>query len=251
MRATEQRLPATTVGDVTGNLCALTPREIDRAFRRAIPRVRDNPWHYIAATYVVARCGTSSVAFSIPQLQDIDQAALTRQSPRVAPLVELGFRVRRLSVAPENLYYDPSPAVQDGLEAAGVAAASDLSAAPLSDLLPAMAKAAAGYVRPGPDRSPAPPEIVDAERLHLAAAPLPTTKTAHVIGWLRGDVTIRLTVASRGGNVVSVAPVSGLGALAELLTPFVRQWRFETDAIPTSPVDVTIRFALRCPGSRP
>jgi TonB family protein len=62
-----------------------------------------------------------------------------------------------------------------------------------------------------------------------------------------GDVRLRLTVDAETGAVTNVEVIQDKPLLGAAAVAAARQWMFTPATAPREPIDVTFRFAERCP----
>ena len=61
-----------------------------------------------------------------------------------------------------------------------------------------------------------------------------------------GDVRLRLTVHAETGAVTQVDRLSDKPLLGDVAVQAVRTWKFDPARAPREPIDVTVRFQIRC-----
>jgi outer membrane biosynthesis protein TonB len=62
-----------------------------------------------------------------------------------------------------------------------------------------------------------------------------------------GDVRLRITADRETGNVTDAEPITGHALHIAAAVAAARGWQFAPESIPREPIEVTVRFQLRCP----
>jgi hypothetical protein len=273
--AIERTIPHTTVQAVAGvHICSITDERARRAVAAAPSRY--SGIDFIGSLDVVeADCGTGRREFVHQQPPIVDDKKLRRSAPDVWALWDLGDRLRSLAAGRQLPagYYDPFDFAAP-TSAAGRAPES-LGTTLLPELVSGRFQDAFGgercwnddnketpctpnywawrlrkYQGPPLQRGLLPVELVERESLALIAAVVPEYPAIALSARVQGDVRLRLSADPTTGSVTAVEPLDKWPLSSILVPPAVaaaRKWQFEPASTPRQPVDVTLRFALRCP----
>jgi hypothetical protein len=247
VQAVEKMVPRTTVQAVAGvRVCAISTQRVENALKRA-------PAHYGYVDFigsidvVVADCGGRERVFVFKMPPLIDRAVLRRRAADVSALWDIGVRTRALAShsGASDPFEDSTPAVRAAREALGTSIVPDLLAGTYGDYLK---QPLTGYTGPPIQREPSWVEVLERASLRLATYVEPVMPAIAISARVFGDVRLRITADPATGLITNVEP---FGPSPPLLAPSavaaIRNWRFAPATAPIGPVDVTVRFRLRCP----
>ena len=261
VRAVEQIIPRTTVGQVAGaSACALAPSEVDLAIGRAQPR-DTTPVYEAASQTIVVRCGAEDRVFQFPWPQKVDRPKLRRLAPKVDTLWQTYSRVESRAFG-QRFQFDAQPAARQR-------ALEDLGDKTLPELVSGKYQSAfADWLcsdQPGKDcrgnylawylhdyrgapvtRALLPPELLDASRLRFTKYAPPAYPQIALTAHVTGDVRLRLIVDRDTGIVASAEVLSGHALLSQAAVTAASAWQFDRGAVPSGRIDVTLRFEMRC-----
>lgn len=264
VRAIERTFPHTTVQAMAGvRVCALSNRRITRAMARAPDR-----YQYVdfigSADFVVATCGAKEKFFAFIQPPNVSETTLRRLAPDVADTWNLGDRLRGLVTTLSGGSLDEATeAVRAEQEALGMALLPELVSGKYNAALPdrcwdaTVGKATPcvpnylawqlrGYTGPPAHRGPLPLELVGRESLGLITYVPPVMPKIAISARVFGDVRLRLAVDRETGLVTNAEAVSGSPLHVPSALTAARAWRFDPKTAPADPIEVTLRFEVRC-----
>ena len=248
VQAVERTVRNTTVAGVAGlRVCAISGARVSEALKKA-------PSHYQPIDFfgslaaVVADCDGADREFAFVMPPLIDRDVLRRRAPDVEALWDLGRRLRAVALG-KNADDPFSGATEQDVaarEALGTTLVPFLRTGKYGAYLE---KSLSTYVGPPPERTPSWVEIIDRATLHLVDFVEPVMHQIAISARVFGDVRVRLRVDPVSGEVTEAQALSGPPLLATPAVDALKRWRFAPGAAPASPVDVTVRFRLRCPGN--
>jgi hypothetical protein len=247
VQAVEKIVPRTTVQAVTGvRVCAISKQRVDTALKRA-------PDHYGYVDFVgsidavVADCDGVKRAFVFKMPPLIDRTVLRRRAPDVSALWDIGRRMRSLAGdrGASNPFEDSTPEGRSARETLGTSMVPDLLMGVYAGYLKQRLTA---YIGPPIQREPSWVEVVERTSLSLATYVEPVMPPIAISARVFGDVRLRITADPVTGSVTAVEPLGpSLPFLGPSAAAAIRDWRFAPETAPIGPVDVTVRFRLRCP----
>jgi hypothetical protein len=103
-----------------------------------------------------------------------------------------------------------------------------------------------GYTGPPVERGPRPVELLERESLNLTSYVAPEMPAIAISARVFGDVRLRVTADAITGVVGDVQVIAGSPLHFEAAVKAARAWRFAPGAATREPVEVTLRFQLRC-----
>lgn len=264
VRAIERTFPQTTVQAMAGvRVCALSNRRITRALARA-PREYQSVDFIGGADFVVATCGAKEKFFAFIEPTSVSWTALRRRAPDVADAWNLGGRLKALVTTLSGGSLDEgTEAVRAEQEALGLALLPELVSGKYNAALPDRCWDATarkdtacvpnylgwqlrGYTGPPAHRGPLPLELLERESLGLITYVPPVMPQIAISARVFGDVRLRLAVDRQTGLVTNAEAVSGSSLHVPSALTAARAWRFDPKAAPADPVEVTLRFEVRC-----
>lgn len=256
--AVERVIPKTTVRHIAGvAMCAISERRVEEALAKA-PGDSGGIDFIGSLDVVVAACATGERTFMFRQRPVINREALRRSAAEVDALWSVIDRARTflMNVSQRRVrdVLDPfggSPDARAAQEALGTSLVPELRSGKYDQAFdtgffgPILAK----YSGPPTQRGPLPAEIVDRASLHLRKYAEPAIPPIAMAARLFGDVHLRVTADPSTGLVTHVEAVSGSPLHLDAAIQAARMWEFEPDAARVDPVNVTLRFQLRCAGA--
>lgn len=272
VRAVERILPRTTVqAAARARMCTITDRRVERALAAA-----PSSFHGVdfigSVDVVAAMCGKEEKLFVFRQPPIVDRRVLRRLAPDVGALWESGDRLRAFAAgetrwSPES-FFDPFSSATAGTQAAQEALGTSLIPELISGKYEAafggwtcwdattrketpcvpnyLARTLRDYTGPPSQRGPLPVELVERESLGLATYVAPVLSPIAVSARVFGDVRLRITADPATGSVTNVESLTGSPLHVPAAIAAARTWRFATESTPREPIDVTLRFQLRC-----
>jgi TonB family protein len=91
-------------------------------------------------------------------------------------------------------------------------------------------------------------ELLNATALHLVKFDLPKYPPLAKQTRVSGEVRLKISADAQTGLVKDVQLLSGTGVLADPAIEFAKKWQFPPGSLSEQPVEVVLRFDLRCPG---
>lgn len=246
VQAVERILENTTVAGVAGlRVCGISNARVTEALKRSPSH--EQPIDFFGSiAAVVADCDGADrdFVFAMPPL--IDRDVLRRRAPDVEALWDLGRRLRSVALGKDD--DDPF----SGATAQEVATRESLGTTLVPFLRTGkygeyLEKSLSSYTGPPAERNPSWVEIVDRASLKIVDYVEPVMNPIALSARVFGDVRISLRVDSASGAVTEARVLAGPPLLTTPAIDAVKQWRFAPGAASGDPVDVTVRFRLRCP----
>jgi TonB family protein len=235
VRAVERILPHTTVQAVANMpVCSLSERTVERAYKRAES-------HYglyeivFGVNVVVADCEGSERMFVhyAPPLMDTDK--LQRIAPKVAALWKLGGHL--VGQGP----------LSESTETLGTTYAPMLLSGKYTELVPDhFVKALKTYTGPPAFRGGPVAELAEREALPLTTYVPAVFPQIALSARIFGDVRLRLTLDPETGAVSDVQKLADKPLLGAAAIDAARRWKFDPAKASREPIDVMIRFHVRC-----
>jgi TonB family protein len=102
------------------------------------------------------------------------------------------------------------------------------------------------YEGPPAQRDPLPADVLEKNALPLIAFVAPPVPPIAASARITGDVRPRLTVNPATGDVTQIDRLTDRSILSDAAVEVARSWKFDPARAPRAPVDVTVRFQLRC-----
>ena len=99
---------------------------------------------------------------------------------------------------------------------------------------------------PPRDRGPRPPQLLDADRLHVTRYEPPMYPTIARSARIQGDVRLRLIVNLITGAVTGAEVVSGSPIIDKAALDAAKSWLFDPAFLTAPAVEVTVHFSLDC-----
>jgi hypothetical protein len=260
VRAAEHVFRHTTVTKIAGrDLCAFTPEGVAGALKAAAPKsMGDNSDS--ATETIVAKCGTQEKEFDFPYPVEVDLKALKQSNPEVDALWDTRYRIYRRALGKSFSFNTPTQEQEKERRDLGTKLVPELISGKYDTAFSGstcgnekcdnyLAWELKGYSGPPSQDNQLVVDLLEAASLHLTKYVAPIfpaiAKTAHV----SGDVHIRITADPQTGLVTDVQAVSGPQLLWRAAIDAARFWQFAPGSLSGRPVEATLRFELRCPGS--
>jgi len=241
--AAERLVRGATVQAVAGiDICDMSQRTIDRAMARSkTPRV-DYVDYMGGGQTVVADCGGRQRVLGLFDTGPwVNFETLRRREPAVSALWELDDRLSEHML--KASWEVPNPAQ----EVLGTALLPELRskkyAAAFGDELLEVLK---GYTGPPTERELLPAEVLERDTLPLVAFVAPKYPPIALSARISGDLRLRLSVDTQTGAVTQVERLSGERLLEDAVVQAVRSWKFDPARVSAEPIEVTVRFQIRC-----
>jgi Gram-negative bacterial TonB protein C-terminal len=262
VRAVERVLPKTSVKALAGtDICSNDPLGVERALDAAKPKTISSVFEAASQT-VVARCGSQERIFDFPWAQTVDRSKLTRSAPAVSALWDTYLRVSQRAFGKAFAMSLEPPARQQQFEALGNTLAGDLTSGkyqaaysdwPCHDLLDQdcrgnyLAWRLRGYAGAPLLREPLPPELLEASAMRFVKYTTPVFSPIALSARVFGDVRLRMSADPLTGAATNVEVMSGPSLLSAAALAAAKSWQFEPGFGASAPIDVTLRFQIRCP----
>ena len=241
--AAERLVRETTVQAVAGiDVCDISQRTIDGAIARSkTPRV-DYVDYMGGGHTVVADCGGQQRVLGVyDNAPWVNFETLHRRAPTVWALWDLYGRLSERMLPDRWEVPDPVH------EALGTSLLPELRstkyAAAFGDELVNVLK---GYTGPPAERDVLPAEVLDRDSLPMVAFVAPTYPPIALSARISGDVRLRLIVNPETGAVTRVDRLLDEPVLGDAAVGAVRTWKFDPARVSPEPIEVTMRFQIRC-----
>ena len=257
VRAAEHVFPHTSVRKVADrDICADTSEGVDAALKAAAQYGRD-PSDSATET-IVAKCGTTQKEFDFPYPVEVDQKALRRSNPGVSDLWDTNYRVFRRAFGKKFSFNGLTPEQEKDMEQLGTKLVPELISGKYQiayadskcgdqDCDNYLAWQLRGYT--GAPRPPDPfvGNLLEADSLHFAKYVSPIMPRIALIAHVSGDVQLLILADQQTGVVTSVQTVSGPPLLTGAAVKAAQSWQFAPQTLSGQPLEVTLRFELKCP----
>ena len=259
VEAAKARMRDTSPAQLAGkrNPCAVRPE----ALMTSLKQFRRSEAVLEAISFgVVAQCGPSSVALTLPIDQEVDIKGLAKVHPEMARLWDLTGAITDRVFGKKDVFHDRRDEDEAALQSAGEKLVPEL----ISGLYDSGLRLAVagnvgtwrsatfgsllatyqGPVKPGDDRPV--PELLNGQAYQFSRYEPPTFPQIALSARVQGRVELQLTVQPATGQVNAVTVVSGHALLTPAAVDAAKQWRFIPDSVPSETVKVTLDFAIRC-----
>lgn len=259
VQAAEARIRDTSPAQLAGkiNPCAVSPE----ALKTSLERYRRSEAVLEAISFgLVAQCGPSSVALTLPIDQQVDLKGLAKMHPEMARLWDLTGAITDRVFGKKDVFHDRRDEEEAALQSAGEKLVPEL----ISDLYDAGLRLAVagnvgtgrsptfrsllatyrGPVKPGDDRPV--PELLNGQAYQFSKYAPPIFPPLPLQARIQGHVDLQLTVQPETGQVNGVTVVSGHPLLTPAAVDAAKQWRFIPNSVQSEMVNVTLDFAIRC-----
>lgn len=257
VRAAEHVFPHTSVRKIAGrDICAFTSDRVRAALEGAAPKVMGDRSDSATET-IVAKCGIQEKEFDFPYPVEVDQKALKGSNPDVSRLWDTFYRVYEAALGKNFSFGTAAPEQQRAMQDLGAKLVPELVSGKYQmayngsqcdghdcdNYLAWQLKSYSG----APERyDPAVATLLDESSLHLTKYVAPVVpliaKTAHVYG----DVHLRITADRQTGAVENVDFISGPQLLERSALTAAKSWQFDPATLSPQPIEVTLRFELKC-----
>ena len=243
VRAAERIVRRSTVQAVAGvDVCAISQKAVDTA----ISRSKTPPLHYIdymgGGATVVANCDGHERVLNLEDTPPwVNFDTLDRRAPQVSALWNMS------AVAAGMLDADLRTSDPEQ-EALGTSLLPELRSTKYQAAFgDSLVRTLEGYTGPPAQRQLLPPEVLERDALPLTTFVAPIWPPIVLDARAFGDVRLRLTVDPETGTVSEVEKLANSPLLDDAAVKAVRSWKFELAKAPREPIDVTLRFQIRCP----
>jgi TonB family protein len=259
VQSAEARMRDTSPAQLAGknNPCAVRPEALMTSLKQ-YPRAEAV---LEAISFgVVAQCGPSSVALTLPIDQRVDLRGLAKVHPEMARLWDLTGAITDRVFGKKDIFHDRRDEDEAALESAGeklvpelisglydsglrLAVAGNVGTS-RSPSFQSLLAAYRGLVKPGNDRPV--PELLNGQAYQFGRYEPPIFPPLALQARIQGHVELQLMVQLDTGRVSGVTVVSGHPLLTPAAVDAAKQWRFIPDSIPSEVMNVTVDFAIRC-----
>jgi TonB family protein len=241
--AAERLVRDATVQAVAGiDICAMSQRTIDRAMARSkTPRVEYVDYMGGGQT-LVADCGGHQRVLGLFDTSPwVNFETLHRRAPTVWALWDLDERLSERMLPPR---WEAPDAAHEVL---GTALLPDLRSTKYAEAFgDELVNALKGYTGPPTERELLPAEVLERDTLPLVAFITPKYPPIALSARISGDVRLRLRVNTETGAVTQVDRISDKPILGDAAVQAVRTWKFDPARVSPEPIEVTMRFQIRC-----
>ena len=233
----------------SADLCSLRVAAVASAIRgakrRGVAAIDDT-----ASYSIVAMCGKTEKVFELPYPETVDLEKLKETNPRTASLWDLAYDVHRRAFGENFSFHDASPgqdeafqtlgaeivpAIKSGLYKRGFANGSHLESL-LTE-----------YSGPVKEIDPWYVEFVGSVPAELSQYQLPKYPPLAVQTRIEGQVHLAVVLDPETGIVKDIQVISGHPLLTKAATDAARSWHFREGTPRNRPVELNLRFVLRCP----
>ena len=207
---------------------------------------------------IVAQCGVSSFAMSLPASEELDLKRLKRHHPEMERLWRLWSHITDTVFGPADVFHDLTDTDDLELQRSGGKVVPDLMSGKYDPGLTAASggesssfrsalKLYTGIVTPADARAMPVPRLLNPEQYQFNRFVPPSYPRMALQARIQGKVELRVTVNNSNGEVTDVAVLSGHPLLKDPAVDAAKQWRFTPGSVGTEPVNVTVDFDLTCP----
>ena len=225
------------------HICDISQRTIDRALARSkTPRV-DYVDYMGGGQTVVADCdGQRRVLALYDNAPWVNFETLQRREPTVWALWDLDAR---LSAGMLTANSEASDAAREAL---GTSLLPDLRSKKVRGRVRGRPgkNVLKGYTGPPTERELLPAEVLERDTLPLVAFVAPKYPPIALSARISGDVRLRLSVNTETGAVTQIDRLSDKPGLGDAAVQAVRTWKFDPARVSPEPIEVTMRFQIRC-----
>ncbi|MFZ0637546.1 MAG: energy transducer TonB [Candidatus Acidiferrales bacterium] len=258
VRAAERVFPHTSVRKVAGrDICAYTSEGVDAALKAAAPKFASDRSDSATET-IVANCGTTQKEFDFPYPVEVDQKVLHRSNPGVSDLWDTNYRVFRRAFGGSFSFNGPTPEQEKEMEQLGTKLVPELisgkyqtayagSKCGNQDCDNYLAWRLTGYTEAPQPIEPFVVTLLEAFSLHFTKYVSPIMPRLALVAHISGDVRLLILADPETGIVKSVQTVSGPLLLTNAAVTAAQSWQFAPQTLSGQPLEVTLRFELKCP----
>ena len=257
VRAAERVFPHTSVGKIAGtDICAFTSEGVNSALQAAPPKSVADPSDSATET-IAATCGTRQTEFDFPDSAKVDQKVLQLLNPGVSNLWDTSYRVFRQAFG-KNFPFSGSTAEKEKeMEQLGAKLVAELMSGKYQtayagskcgdqDCDNYLAWQLKGYTEAPSATNPAAVTLQEADSLHFTNYVSPVMPRITLVAHVFGDVRLRILADARTGLVTDVRTVSGPPLLVKAAVQAAQSWRFARESVSGQPLEVALRFELKC-----
>jgi hypothetical protein len=258
VRAAERVFPHVSVRKIAGaDLCAYTSEGVNAALKAAAPKYAADPSDSATET-IVAKCGSMQKKFEFPYPAQVDLKDLERSDPEVSHLWDTNYRVFRRALGKNFSFTASTPEREKEIEQLGTKLVPELISGKYQaayagskcgdqDCDNYLAWRLSGYTEAPPPTDPSVVTLLETDSLHFVQYLSPVTPRIALIARVSGDVHLRILADPQTGLVTNVQTVSGHPLLAKAAVDAAQSWRFARESMSGQPLEVTLRFELKCP----
>jgi hypothetical protein len=257
VRAAEHVFRHTSVRKVAGrDICAYTSAGVEAALKAAAPKYITDPSDSATET-LVANCRTTQKEFEFPYPVEVDRKVLHQSNPAVLDLWDTDDLVFRRAFAKNFSVKRSTPEQEKEMEQLGTKLVPELISGKYQtayagskcggqDCDNYLAWRLRGYAEAPQPTDPAVVTLLEADSLHFARFVSPVTPRLALVAHVSGDVNLRILADPQTGLVTSVQTLSGPPLLVRAAVDSAKSWQFARENMPEQPLEVTLRFELRC-----
>jgi hypothetical protein len=258
VRAAERVFPQTSVRKIAGaEMCSLTSEGVDAALKAAPPKSLGDPSDSATET-IVATCGSTQKEFDFPYPTAVDQKELQASNPGVSNLWDMNYRVFRRAFGKNFSFSGSTPEKEKEMEQLGTKLVPELISGKYQtafadskcgdqDCDNYLAWRLKGYTEAPQPTDPSVVTLEEADSRHFTNFVSPVMPRIALIAHISGDVRLRILADPQTGLVTNVQTISGSPLLANAAVRAAQSWRFARESVSAQPIEVTLRFELKCP----
>jgi len=230
---------------------------VDAALKAAAPKYGRDPSDSATET-LVAKCGTMQKEFDFPYPVEVDQKVLHRSNPAVSDLWDTNYRVFRRAFGENFSFNSSTPEEEKEMEQLGTKLVPELISGKYQTGYAgskcgdqgcdnSLAWQLRGYTDAPQTTDPSVVTLLEADSLHFARFVSPVMPGIALIARVSGHVHLRVLADPQTGLVTSVQTLSGPPLLVRAAVDAAQAWQFARKSVPEQPLEVTLRFELKCP----
>ncbi len=243
------------------NLCAIRPIDLKAAIQRYPGR--EGAFETISFG-IVAQCGDSLQTFAVPIPEKVNLKKLKAARPEFARLWDLTSDITDRAFGDKDNFHDRSEEDDAALQKAGAKLVPELISGRYDRGLTAahsgnvgraghmtfrsLLKTYGGPISASDAGRPFVPTLVNANAYRFDRYIAPKYPPLAMQARIQGKVELQLTVQPATGEVEKVIAISGHPILTPAALEAAKHWHFEVSAISGETLNVTLDFALTCPG---
>jgi TonB family protein len=260
VQAAETRVHGTSPAQLVkdNNPCAVKPRALRTALREYSQKVGV---FETVSFGIVAQCGSSSVSLGLPIPERVNLERLRLAHPEMARLWDLASEITQPAFGARDIFHDRTEDDDLALQRTGEKLVPELVSGRYDAGLLAAVKGGVG-TWPSPSfrsllssyRGPvsateARPvaQLSNAQAYRFSHFVAPKYPYLALLARVQGKVELQLSVDPATGQVRSLVAISGHPLLMPHAIEAAKQWQFSPVSVDSTPVRVTLDFALRCP----
>jgi hypothetical protein len=258
VRAAEHVFPNTSVRKIAGlDICAFAPEGVNAALKAAAPKYAGDPSDSATQT-IVAECGTKQEEFDFPYPAQVDHKVLEASNPEVSYLWDTNYRIFRRTFGKNFSFKGSTPEKEIEMEQLGTKLVPELISGKYQTAFAGskcgdqdcdnyLAWRLRGYTEAPPPTDPSVVTLLEADSLHFTKFVSPVTPRMALLAHVSGDVRLRILTDPQTGLGTKVETISGHPLLEKAAMDAAQSWRFARESMSGQPLEVTLRFELKCP----